>query len=272
MVYTDVWPYLGALGRLVRVPGTASEDVDRAARYVESTTVEGRRRVQALAFTPRSWSVSVPVQYGDQTAPVEAFMTGAWGRGPWHWVPVAAQLGNMLTPAQASLEDHLTPNGIGEGGPVQDADGVWAPRSVSVSIPGTAAVLVRNIPVIEGQPVTYSADVQRRTGTPGLTIGFYGADGASTGVLIGYGTAANGMQRMSLSGTVPAGTVEMGIGVHTNTARLTRPQVTWTAEPVPYASGHGCRTAVIDSPSQSLTVVNSAGMAGALDFTVMEVS
>ena len=104
-MFHDTWPFIGSLGRLVEVPFTASEGVSRADRYVESTTVEGARRVQVRPAAPRSWSVDVRGASADEVSGLEAFAQGAWGAGPWHWVSVAAQVGNVLTPREALLLD-----------------------------------------------------------------------------------------------------------------------------------------------------------------------
>lgn len=268
----NVWPYLGGLGRLVEVPFTASEAVSTQDRYAVKATVEGRRRAQVRPASPRSWNVDVKGARPNEVAVLSDFVTGAWGAGPWNWVSVQAQRGNTLTPREAVLLDRSTVAGIVDGPPVMDADGRWAPRSLTVSISGSAAVYTRGIPVVPGMPVTYSADVERRTGTPGITIGFYDEAGGSAGVISGYGDAVAGMQRVSVSGVVPAGAVSMGIGVRTETARLTRPQVSWTDGPVPYSAGHGCRAAIVDGWSEDLIVANRYGTYSGAGFTVLEVS
>jgi hypothetical protein len=218
------------------------------------------------------WDLSVGVATPSELAVLSAFVTGAWGTGPWHWVPVQAQRGNLLTPREALLMDRSTVTGLVDGPPVLDADGQRAPRSLTVSIGGSAAVFVRGIPVVPGMPVTYSADVERRTGAPGITIGFYNEAGGSAGVLTGTGAAVAGMQRVSVSGVVPEGAVSMGIGVRTETLRLVRPQVSWTDGPVPWSAGHGCRAAVIDGWSEDLLAANSFGTYSNAGFTVMEVA
>lgn len=267
----NVWPYLGSLGRLVEIPFTTSESVAAQERYVGKTTVEGRRRVQARPASPRSWDVSMPLARGVEASALAAFVSGAWGAGPWHWVSVQAQRGNLLTPREALLLDRAAVAGVADGGPMLGSDGQWSPRSLNIALPGTAATFVRNIPVLPGSPVTFSADVERRTGAPGLSLGFYDADGAAAGVLLEYGEARAGVQRVSVSGTVPEGAASIAVGVHTNTARLTRPQVTWTDGPVPYSAGHGCRAAIVDGMSEGLVVANRFGTYSSVGFTVMEV-
>lgn len=258
---------------MVEVPFTASENVSRADRYVESTTVEGARRVQVRPAAPRSWSVDVRGASAGEVSGLEAFAQGAWGAGPWHWVSVAAQSGNLLTPREAQLLDRASVSAanVQDAGPVRDASGGWSPRSVTVSIASGWVSLVRGVPVIPGAPFTFSCDVQGGM-TPGaLWVVFRDAAGGS--VLVGSASAPNaGMHRVSYTATAPVGAVSADVGVRASTRRATRPQVTWTAGPVPFSAGHGCRSAVVDGVSSDLLVVNSGGPVSGVGFTVLEVA
>ena len=264
--------YLGSLGRLVGLRCASTERVGAESRYSVRTTVEGRRRAQVVPASPRTWDVTWSARKNPDIAALSAFTSGGWGAGPWHWVPVQAQRGNLLTPREALLMERANVAGVADGPPMLDADGQWFPRSLNIALPGTAATFVRDMPVLPGGSVTYSADVERRTGAPGLSIGFYDATGAAAGVLLEYGEAQAGVQRVSVSGTVPENAASMAVGVHTNTARLTRPQVTWTPGPVPYSAGHGCRAAIVDGVSEDLIVAHGSGTYSGVGFTVMEVS
>lgn len=271
-MFHDVWPYLGGLGQLVEVPFTSSESVERTERYVESVTVEGRRRVQALAATPRSWSVDVQPSHGRDLSGVLAFFDGAWGPGPWHWVTVAAQQGNMLTPREAQMRDRVTRAEWSEGGPVQVSDGSWAGSSMVNAMASSAGTMFSGIPVIEGQPVTYTIDALGAGSTaPQTALRFYDASGAQVGGSNGAGVNAPGWQRVSVSQVAPAGAASCAIGVYSTAKRVARPQVTWTAEAVPYAPGAGCRAAVVDGVSSELLVVNRGGPVSSVGFTVLEV-
>ena len=255
----------------MEVPFTASESVSRADRYVESTTVEGARRVQVRPAAPRSWSVDVRGASGAEVSGLEAFAQGAWGNGPWHWVSVAAQTGNLLTPRESLLLDRAGVSGtlIQDAGPVRGSDGSWAPRSVTVSAPSGWVALARGVPVIPGMPFTFSCDVEGIS--PQVQVAFMDAAGGAvaTEIRAGSGTA---MQRVSSSSVVPAGAVEAYVGVRSSVTRACRPQVTWTADPVPFSAGHGCRSAVVDGVSSDLLVVNSRGPVSGVGFTVLEVA
>lgn len=265
--------YLGSLGRLVGLSCPSSERVQAAARYTEEFTVEGRRRVQVRPSTPRAWDVGVGLASPDELTVLSAFASGAWGNGPWHWVSVQAQRGNLLTPREALLLDRAGVSGslVQDAGPVRVADGSWVPRSVAVSASSGWVALVRDVPVLPGSPFTFSCDVQGGM-TPGaLWVVF--RDAAGGAVLTGDASAPNaGMHRVSYTATVPAGAVSAEVGVRASTLRAARPQVTWTDGLVPWSAGHGCRAAIVDGLSEDLLVANSYGTYSDVGFTVLEVA
>lgn len=267
----DLWPYLGQPGRLVQVPCTASEDVSRADRYVLETTVEGRQRAQVRPATPRSWTVDVPLGPGAALSGLEDFAWGAWGNGPWHWVSVQAHQGNLLTPRESMLLDRasVSTETVQDAGPVRGAAGEWASRSVTVTLSSGWVALVRGVPVVPGQPFTFSCDVQ---GTdPQVHVAFMDAAGGTVGTHIQAGPGTS-MQRVSVSATVPAGAVEAYVGLRSTVSRAARPQVTWTSKPVPFMPGHGCRSAIVDGLSSALEVVGPEGPLSSVSFTVTEVA
>lgn len=269
----NVWPYLGSLGRLVEVPFTASENVSRADRFVESVTVEGARRVQARPVAPRSWSVDVNGATATERSALDAFATGAWGNGPWHWVSVAAQRGNLLTPREALLMDRQQNALWTEGGPIVAADGSLAPRSMLSARDATWASLFVDIPCLPGHAITWSADIAGDgSAPPSLASAFFDANGGQIGSGVAeHGSDAEGMQRVSQTRIPPEGAASFRAGIYHTTKRITRPQVTWTDGPVPYSAGHGCRAAVLDGMSEDLIAANSFGTWSSAQFTVMEV-
>ena len=265
--------YLGSLGRLVALSCPSEERVQPAPRYTEEFTVEGRRRVQVRPASPRVWDLSVGVATPAELAALSGFVTGAWGPGPWHWVPVQAQLGNLLTPREAQLVERasVSSTSIQDAGPVRDADGLWSPRSVTVSIDSGWVALARDVPVVPGLPFTFSCDVQGGFTAGQVHVQFYDAAGGSVGLVTG--TAPNaGMRRVSATSVVPSGAVSAIVGVRSQTLVATRPQATWTPGPVPWSAGHGCRSAVVDGWSEDLLATNSYGTYSNASFSIMEVS
>ena len=255
---------------MVEVPFTASESVSRADRYVESVTAEGVRRVQVRPAAPRSWSVDVNGATAGELSALSAFTSGAWGSGPWHWVPVQAQQGNLLTPREAALLDYEALQWWSPGGPVRDAEGAWSASSISSSLTGAYGQLFNGIPVLAGGPVTWAADVQG-DGSSALGLGFRDASGVLIAGAYSDAVAPGAMGRVSMTVTVPGDAVSLHVGVRGGVTRVTRPQVTWTDGPVPYSAGHGCRMAVVDGFSEDLIVANRYGTYSSAGFTVMEV-
>ena len=263
--------YFGELGRLVPLRCASTERVQAAARYVPSVTVEGRRREQVVPASPRAWDVSWGLARPGEAAALAAFANGAWGSGPWHWVSVQAHRGNLLTPAEADLVEWTARAALSAGGPVRDADGEWAARSLLHSASSGWTSIFTGLPVMPGVPVTWACDV---TGTaPQITMTFHDSAGAVLAEVSGTG-AGSGMQRVSATGTPPASAVSARVGVRAGVSRLTRPQVSWTPHPVPWSRGHGCRAAVVDGFTDDLMLMADArvGAYTAHSFSIMEVS
>ncbi|MGO2312996.1 hypothetical protein [Brachybacterium tyrofermentans] len=263
--------YLGELGRLVPLRCASAERVQAAGRYRESVTVEGRRRVQVVPASPRTWDVSWDLAYAGEAAALSAFTTGAWGPGPWHWLPLQAHRGNLLTPREADLMEWTTRPELSAGGPVRDVDGAWTARSLLHSAASGWTSIFVGLPVIAGTPVTWSCDV---TGSsPKTTMTFHDVSGAVLAEVTATG-AGSGMQRVSVTGTPPSGAVTARVGVRSGVSRVARPQVSWTPQAVPWSRGHGCRAAVVDGLTDDLLYMadERVGAYTAHGFTVMEVS
>ena len=265
--------YLGSLGRLVPLRCASVERVQAAARYVPSVTVEGRRRVQVIPASPRTWDLSWGLADPSELAALSGFVSGAWGAGPFHWVPVQAWKHNLLTPREAMLVDHVPSSFWTTGGPVVAVDGTLAPRSVIFSLEGSWRSIFVDIPCIPGTPVTWSADI---SGDGSLKPSLMAVCADAAGDQIGSATEVfadeyDGLQRVSVTITPPPDAVSFRAGISFRVKRLTRPQVTWTDGPVPYSPGYGCRAAVLDGMSDDLIAANSFGTWSSAQFTVMEV-
>lgn len=262
--------YLGSLGRLVGLRCNSDQRVSASPRYSTSTTVEGRRFAQVIPTDARAWDISWDLSDPGEVSKLTAFTTGAWGLGPWHWVSVQAQRGNLLTPREAGLLDYEALQWWSPGGPVRDAGGAWSAGSISSSLTGAYGQLFNGIPVVAGGSVTWAADVQG-DGRSALGLGFRDASGALIAGVYGDELAPEAMGRVSMTVTVPDEAVSLHVGVRLGVTRVARPQVTWTAGPVPYSAGHGCRAAIVDGFSEDLIVANRFGTYSSAGFTVMEV-
>src|SRR5699024_10729932 len=145
----------GELGRLVPLRCASVERVQAAARYVDRVTVEGRRRVQVVPASPRTWDVSWGVANPGEAAALAAFTSGACGAGPWHWVSVDAWHGTLITATEADLAGVAYNDRWALGGPMRRESGDWSGQSLAVSVPSGSHVVVEGIPVLPGRAVTY---------------------------------------------------------------------------------------------------------------------
>ena len=265
-MFHNVWPFLGGLGRLVEIPFTASENVSRADRYVESTTVEGARRVQVLPVAPRSWSVDVSGASAGELSGLEAFAQGAWGHGPWHWVSVAAQTGNLLSPQASGFE--VTPANATDTGLVQLPDGTVA-RSVASSAtvrPGDAHGTYEMVPVRPGAPVSVGA-----WSVGGEWFRGFWRDALGASITSWSSAAATwaGWRWHQVTLTPPAGAAFIELHLAGGT-QYARPSISWGSSAVD-RPGRGCPKAVVHGLSEALTVINTDDAYGSIDVTITEV-
>ena len=240
--------YLGTLGRLVRLRCASTEQMSRSERYVLQGDAVGGVRAQLRPRAPRAWDIGVAALNDRDLAALEGFVEGEWGAGPWMWVSIAAQHGNLLTPAESlCLTSQAAPGVVAESGPMQCADGTWAGRSYSGVYTGSGWVSVwSDVPVLPGRPVTFSADVTGDGQTPPvLNIGFWDASGnALWSGPSAPGVVTTGATRVSVTATPPPGAASARAGIRSSVKRLTRPQVTWGDKEVPWTTGKGCRKAI----------------------------
>lgn len=235
--------FLGPLGGLVQVPCVSELQVSREPRYRVSLSVEGVARAQLLpAPLPRTWVLSAAVEAPGALDVVEAFALGLYGRGPFAWVPDDAVALSVLTPAQSALRNlsaEFTP-----AGPVT-VEGVSLPVSAAVSVPSSWRGLV-DVPVVPGVPVTASVWVQSATGAPIISVGWIvGGNIPATESVTG--SSGGTWQRLTWTGTPPAGASQLRLGVRSSVTAVAGPQVTWTREPVPYAMGRAASSVIVES-------------------------
>src|SRR5699024_1411592 len=176
-----VMEYFGPLGGLVGLRCASTERVGTEPRYSVRSTVEGRRRAQVVPASPRTWDVGWDVVVPGEVAALSAFASGGWGAGPWHWVPVQAQRGNLLTPREALLLDRPQRDEWATGGPEFTVDG-WVPSTLINGMVSGAGSVATYLPVLPESPVTFAADLLGDgTVAPTLTVAFYDAAGVSVG-------------------------------------------------------------------------------------------
>lgn len=228
--------------------------------WVRSTrvTTEGRHSVQRAparswaymsgahgVAPPRMWEVEMLV--GNATmANIDALAAGAFGHGPFLWLPESAYVTNAISPSQSLL---LGVPGSGAG--VAAVEG-WAPRSALGPGP---TVLTTGTPVIPGEPVTVSIDA---SGPTVLRPVFRNAAGnvVSSPSVAASGTSMQRIHYTTSAAPSTARTVDVRVDDHTV---ATRPQVTWLRNPVPWSAGAGATSVVIDQLSTQASHLDARG-------------
>lgn len=263
--------YLGTLGSMIGIKCPASQNVEYEERYSFQTTLEGRRKAQVRPRGPRTWSL----QTSDATTPAQVatlmqFAQGAWGPGPFVFVPADAPATNMLTPAAASCAPEMADgySNLSAGGPVE-AGGVWFPRSLINSDPSSLLIVNEKVPVIPGFPVTGSAWVRGAGGR--VRVSFYDQSDVLIGAALSTVTATAGTAKRSwVQAVAPLGASHARV-IGVGTTMLAMPSLTWTDNLVPESDGQGCAQAVIHGVSRGLVLATSRATYSNVSFTVTEV-
>ena len=265
--------YLGTLDRMIGLDCPAEQAVSHAGRVSTVSTVEGRVKAMVVPESGRSWSLAVSdAARQSESATLQEFVTGAWGAGPFIFVPVDAPLTNLLSPREASA---LEPGISTVGGPVDLGEEGWAASSLIVGDPETSPEVYANVvdvPVLPGRAVTGSAWLRPGFASSSLLRLYWrGRDGATVGA---SSTAAipagSGLQRVTITAMPPAGAVGVRLVAY-KVELLTRPQITWTDGPVPWAAGEGCPAAVVHDLSRSQTTAWPGTVLSAVQYQVTEV-
>lgn len=263
--------YLGSLGRMIGIKCPASQNVQSEERHSFSTTLEGRRKAQVKQVGRRTWSL----QTSDATTPAEhsllsQFADGAWGPGPFAFVPADAPATNLLTPGAASCDPALiTSSFTSNGGPAEVEPGLWVGRSYLNSSTSLNMVFPARTPILQGVPVTGSAYVR------GLDMKVYisfwdAADQFISSASSSGSGSASSWSRLSVTRTPPVNAVR--VAVYTNGAgRGAAPAVTWSESAFPWSDGQGCDKAVVSSMSRDQVLAVPGSTYSNVSFTVSEV-
>lgn len=262
--------YLGRLGQMVPVE-CGAEQVSAAPRHQFESSLEGRVFAQVIPEARRAWQLRIGVASALGT--LSDFVSGAWGAGPFVWVSDEASAGNVLTPAQAGFTE--VPADMVLAGPRRDSDGVWAAQSLRSTYSGAAgARVLSDVPVVSGVPVTASLDVSRvpAGAAPRIVLRTVTATGGFHQSVVATGDAVDGMQRVSATLVPDDLVVSARLYIMSDVEFLMRPQITWTASPVPFHPGAGCAQAVVDDLSSTvLSAVRGQRVLSDVSYMVQEV-
>lgn len=259
--------YLGTLGRMIELPYVSSQQVTTEERYAFRTSLEGRRKAQAKPIGRRTWNLSAQHFRASEHSVLSQFADGAWGAGPFWFLPADSLVSNILTPGMAALDPAVV--AATQGGPVLLPDGVWAPRTVLGD--GVGNVLFSSIrsPLPPSGQVSAGAWVQ---GVGAATrLNWYDSTGTFIGSAISSSASSGGWLWSMVAATPPAGAA--GVIVSANKAsRATAPALLWgSTAPLVWSDGQGCEKAVVSNMSRDQVRAIQGNSPSNVSFTVMEV-
>lgn len=227
--------YIGPLGRMVKILWPAPVKVTNPTGYaVKESPARRWAFVTSPASAPRrEWSLEV-TGTNAETSELAQLVAGAFGGGPWVFVPDEATVTNVLTPAESMLA------GVANAGAVDVVGGAGARSHTG----GGLIAIAEACPCIPGEPVTVTVDMAGASGV--LTVQPVNAAGQPVGSARVSSPSGELMERVSV--TIPA--LPLGaraVRIQTRGAStVTRPQVTWTDGPVPWDVGAGASSVIIE--------------------------
>lgn len=230
--------YIGPLAHLSPVLYTRESRVEREGLY---TIVEAASRTWAYASAPlaapppRRWEITLTAD-NRSVGVLEGMAAGAYGYGPFFWIPESAYISNLLTPRVAHMVTH--------DGPGLDTVEGWAPHS-HVGPAGTT--IASGVPVLPDAPFTASVDC---SGQAELRIIFRTATGALVSEQVA--TSANGgMKRMHAHvAKAPLNARQADIVISSH-GMVAHPQATWVNKPTPWSAGSGATSVIINGITTS---------------------
>lgn len=228
--------HIGTLANLLPALPTREGPVSSSDRFAIQDASR-KRWAFAKSNGPRlrTWQVETPALTSEQAGALTELAEGAWGNGPFVFIPCSAHASNVLTPAQSLLE------GVANSGPVILPGGDRAPRSL---VGGGIVTLADKVPVIPGRPATFS--IYMAGGS--ATVSFKTVSGSTVGSRTLAPTGDLMLRASATALSVPVTARYATITAAGYTA-LARPQLSWTAEPVAWAAGGGAAQVVIQNSS-----------------------
>lgn len=259
--------YIGSLGRMIKLPYVGSQQLQQEGRYTFKKTVEGKNTAQRVPRGHRSWALTADHFRANESATLQEFADGSWGRGPFWFLSADALVSNVLPPIAKVFGSHV------DGGPARLADGSWAPYSMKRSdgLAGTIQFVAAtdDPPVVPGVPVTGSAWVYGASAS--VLLQWYSAAGTLLGSVASSGGGSSTIySRVHVTGVPPLNTAYVRITAR-NALGATRPAITWTDSLQPYGDGQGCSKAVVHGVSRDQVLAVPGHTFSNLSFTVTEV-
>lgn len=228
--------HIGTLAHLLPAIPTTDSSIALADRFSFQEAPSKRWAfVTEKGARLRRWDISTDLLSSEEAGVLTELAEGAWGLGPFIFIPCPAHDSNVLTPAQSLLE------GVANAGPVALPGGGTAPRSV---VGGQTVTLADKVPVMPGKPVTVSLYIAGGS----AAVSFKTLTGSTVGSrpLTPTGDL---MQRVSATAPSVPATARYATITATGYTALARPQLSWTAETVPWAAGGGASQVIIQNSS-----------------------
>lgn len=259
--------YIGSLGRMIKLPYVVSQQLQQEERYTFKKTVEGKNSAQRVPRGHRSWALTADHFRANESATLQEFADGSWGRGPFWFLSADALVSNVLPPITKVFGSY------GNAGPARLDDGGTSPFSMVPSAGGAGTIQFvgaeEDPPAIPGHKVTGSAYIMG-TGAS-VMLQFFNV----TGDIVGSNSSAvvtstTVAKRVSVTAAAPSGTVRVRLTARDATVAA-RPAVTWTDSVQPYGDGQGCAKAVVHGVSRDQVLAVPGNTFSNLSFTVTEV-
>lgn len=254
--------WTGPIGSLIPFYAPSSVESSSVDSHVYFTPLGGDVAATVLGdpVRPRVWEVGISAAYPHEVAAIEGLSYGEWGIGPFTFIPPAAETKNLL-----GKRDSLAMGTAGTGyvmdnmgTPVHTTEGVAGSHYATTSTtPPTMSL--GDAPVIPGRTVTGKAWVQPLNGaTASVDMVFYTAGHAALATVPAATTTGAAGAFLSITATAPDGAAY--VRLRASGAVITRPSVTWTAEPRTWAPSAASTNVVLSPLSDAVRL--ATGMAG----------
>lgn len=196
----------------------------------------------------REWDVSMSGARPEQAAAFQTLVLGGMGQGPFVFADPLAQVTNLLTPRQSVMDPTL----LSTSSPQSNITSATLEGDPAGLVPTTASAGYwgYNTPVNPQKPVTLSLTVQ---GSASVAFRVMRRDWTASR-LTQAKVSSTQPQRVSLTLAPPfdQDAVMCGFAVTATTLTLiSRPQITWTDGPMPWAVGRGASQVVVHSMKEA---------------------
>lgn len=244
--------FIGPLGGLIEATQwQEQQSVSTGADPSFFTGLDGARTafVQPPAGRAlREWSVSMSKARPEQAAAFQALAMGAMGIGPFVFADPLAQVTNLLTPRMSLMDPAL----LSTSTPRSNITAATLDGEPAGLVPTTASAGYwgYNTPVHPQRPVTLSLTVQ---GSASVEFRVMRKDWTYPHLTQATVSAAQ-PERVSLTLAPPfdQDAVMCGFAVTATTATLiSRPQITWTRQPMVWSPGRGAKDVVVHGLKES---------------------